>query len=116
MKRKFDGYKVIWGSAEAFRDYCRKRAKHVCIDDPDIVANMIEETTGKGVGSSILFYAPSYYRNWVFHALLQGYFDLVEHRDYSGAPGAMEERLTVSLTAKGMAYFDSLPRLTLECA
>jgi len=69
---------------------------------------------GKGIGSPF----------WVFlydvptaaKCIRDGYFSF--HEYYWGNPRAWHtsDALRVSLTRKGMEYFDSVPRLVLECA
>ena len=44
-----------------------------------------------------------------------GYFEFGSFYDYPRALG-LEKYVTVRLTATGMKFFDSLPRLRLECA
>lgn len=80
--------------------------------DPAI---LIEQVTGKGIGSHITFYCGSMYGSAVFVALRDRLFDFVSHRNYYPT-GSMEEYVTVSLTRKGMAFFDAIPQLELECA
>lgn len=76
---------------------------------------LFEKFDGKGIGCQVEIL--TYHHNAaIFSGLKEGYFDFVHHRDYCGCPHAMEEYVTVALTAKGMAYFDALPKLVLECA
>jgi hypothetical protein len=69
---------------------------------------------GKGIGSTMRFW-------WWPHAaaalkgIRDGYFKL-EYYDWGHPSMKMYDDITVSLTRKGMEYFDSIPRLVLECA
>lgn len=69
---------------------------------------------GKGIGAELKFsgYTGDFYP--ALKGVSAGYFDFVSLYYY--AYDGNGPILTVRLTAAGMAYFDSLPRLELECA
>jgi len=83
-------------------------------NEPYTIADMAPQIEGKGIGCNIDFFVRFYPTIWA--AMRDGLLTFVAHRDYSGAPHNNEEYVTAALTKEGMAYFDSLPRLELECA
>ena len=76
------------------------------------VREMIE---GKGIGAELEFCTERYY-SAAFIGLRDGLFEFIRHRDYWPMRHSFEEYVIVRLTPKGYRYFDSLPRLELECA
>jgi len=66
---------------------------------------------GKGIGAEITY---RWYKDIAAAqaAIVAGYFELVQYYMYLYS----ERWITVRLTAAGMRFFDSLPRLKLECA
>jgi hypothetical protein len=66
---------------------------------------------GKGVGGEVTYH---HYADIAAAqaGIVAGYFDFVRYYMYP----LSERWITVRLTRKGMDYFDSLPRLQLECA
>ena len=76
------------------------------------VREMIE---GKGIGAELEFCTERYH-SAAFIGLRDGLFEFIRHRDYWPMRHSFEEYVTVRLTPKGYRYFDSLPRLELECA
>jgi len=86
----------------------------------DPYVKMMEAWTGKGIGGERRFMF-SHTHSWggppfgseAALGILEGYFDYVRHYAFDRYG---EANITVSLTRKGMEYFDSLPRLILECA
>ncbi len=71
-------------------------------------------TDGKGIGAELCFHRD--YSNRLasaFRGLALGYFEFVSRYSYRWRG---EESIRVRLTKSGMEYFDSVPRLQLECA
>jgi hypothetical protein len=69
---------------------------------------------GRGIGAEIRY--RFYYGDGAvaLAGIEDGYFEFVSFYTYSREQ--MEKTVTVRLTEAGMKFFDSLPRLTLECA
>lgn len=74
-------------------------------------------TDGKGIGAELQFsrYGIDFgdRLKYAFRGLALGYFEFVSRYSYRWAG---EESMRVRLTKAGMEYFDSVPRLQLECA
>lgn len=69
---------------------------------------------GKGVGASLRYLFAWDLAPIVMAGIEDGYFEFESFYHY--VYDWWSKSLTVRLTAKGMRYFDSMPRLLLECA
>lgn len=75
--------------------------------------NGVAPVEGWGIGSELTFsWEPEI--SAAFKALREGYFEYVYYSP--GYHWRMTQTLTVRLTKSGMAFFDAVPRLQLECA
>jgi len=70
--------------------------------------------TGKGIGAELLYRFDHGDAEVALCGIEDGYFEFVQYYTYKRSPWS--DYLIVRLTRKGMEYFDSLPRLILECA
>lgn len=117
-RKQFNYYKL--SATEAGLQWWYRERGGNSDDVPLILGYNLEPVTdGKGIGAELCFArwgtgGPDAKRmELVFRAIALGYFELVSRYSYRWT---CEESVRVRLTKKGMEYFDSVPRLQLECA
>jgi hypothetical protein len=88
------------------------RVRIEAANEPPNAANLLREFEGKGIGAIVNLYVFPGNADFIV-ALRDGLLEMVSHH---AAEFCSYETLTVKQTAAGMAFFDSIPRLELECA
>jgi hypothetical protein len=117
-----DFHQYYWPTEAGFRWWFEQRVAEAKSREPNCseswcstaASGVLQYFEGKGIGSEVTL-CPQYAAG-VWASLRDGLLDYVDHKDYYPCRGHFEERLTVRLTAKGMAFFDALPKLELICA